>query len=58
MPAPILVAYATHYGSTAETAQFIATTLESRGIQTLCQPASDLRDWDAIRAWAQTLFLD
>lgn len=50
MSAPILVAYATRYGSTAEVAQFIASTLESRGISTLCQPAREVKSLQSVRA--------
>ncbi len=50
MSAPILIAYATRYGSTAEVAQFIASTLESRGIQTLCQPAREVKNLQGVRA--------
>ena len=50
MSAPILVAYATRYGSTAEVAQFIASTLESRGISTLCQPAREVKSLQGIQA--------
>lgn len=50
MSAPILASYATRYGSTAEVAQFIASTLESRGISTLCQPAREVKSLQGVRA--------
>ena len=50
MPAPILVAYATRYGSTAEVAEFIASTLEGRGLSARCQPAREVKSLQGIQA--------
>ena len=50
MPAPILVAYATRYGSTAEVAEFIASTLQSRGLSARCQPAREVKSLQGIQA--------
>ncbi len=50
MPAPILVAYATHYGSTAETAQFIASVFEDQNQPALCQPAREVTNLQGVRA--------
>ena len=58
MSASILMAYATNYGSTQEVAETIAATLRfpMNLIPALKQmPASDIRDWTAIRAWASDL---
>ena len=52
MPAPILVAYATRYGSTAEVAQFIASALEGRGLPAACRPARQERPM----GWKSPLF--
>ena len=50
MPAPILVPYATRCGSTAEVAEFIASTLEGRGISARCQPAREVKSLQGIQA--------
>lgn len=50
MSAPILVAYATHYGSTAETAQFIASVFEDQNQPALCQPARGVKSLEGVRA--------
>ena len=50
MPSPILVAYATRYGSTAEVAEFIASTLEGRGLSARCQPAREVKSLQGIQA--------
>jgi menaquinone-dependent protoporphyrinogen IX oxidase len=66
MSASALVAYATRYGSTQEVAEAVAAMLRERGltvdsgpmrqVRTLKNmPASDVRDWTAIRAWANDL---
>jgi hypothetical protein len=51
-----LAGYATRYGSTQEVAEAVAATLRFP-INWLAgkEPASDLRDWMAIRAWATEL---
>ena len=66
----ILVTYASSYGSTQEVAEFIASTLGTQGVKVDLRPirfpyslihalqkmpASDLRDWTAIRTWASSL---
>ena len=67
METKVLVAYATTYGSTQEIAEVISETLRSQGLAAKLRfpynlipalkkmPASDLRDWEAIRAWASSL---
>ena len=50
MPAPILVAYATRYGSTAEVAQFIASALEGRGLPAACRPAREVKSLQGFSA--------
>ena len=42
MPASILVAYATNYGSTQEVAETIAVTLREGGLAVTCQPMKEV----------------
>lgn len=63
MSVSVLVGYATRYGSTQDVAEAIAAKLHllDRLIASLPaspfhnEPASDVRDWTAIRAWASNL---
>ncbi|KAA6458246.1 flavodoxin [Acidobacteria bacterium AB60] len=50
MPHQVLVAYATRFGSTAETAQFVAETLRDRGFTVECRPASEIASLDSYEA--------
>jgi menaquinone-dependent protoporphyrinogen oxidase len=55
MSTSVLVGYATRYGSTQEVAEAVGETLRGCGLEVDIQPASDVRDWAAIRAWASAL---
>ena len=50
MSAPILVAYATRYGSTQEVAEAIAATLRERGIAVDIAPMHEVRELEGYRA--------
>src|SRR5215469_6472989 len=50
MSAPILVAYATRYGSTQEVAEAIAATLRERGIAVDIAPMHEARELEGYRA--------
>ena len=43
MPASVLVAYATRYGSTQEVAEAVAATLRTRGLEVHLRPAREVR---------------
>jgi menaquinone-dependent protoporphyrinogen IX oxidase len=56
MSTSVLVGYATNYGSMQEFAEAVAATMRFPiNLLTGDEPASDLRDWTAIRAWAKNL---
>jgi menaquinone-dependent protoporphyrinogen oxidase len=46
----VLVAYATHYGSTQEVAEVVASTLRERGLAVDIQPMRDVRSLEQYRA--------
>lgn len=50
MQKPILVAYATRYGSTQEVAEQVAATLRENGLEVDVQPARQVRAVDEYRA--------
>lgn len=50
MTARILVAFATHYGSTQEVAEAIAAALRERGLEVDLQPMSETRTLEGYRA--------
>ena len=50
MAAPILIAYASRYGSTREVAEAIAETLTERGLEADTQPMRRVRALDQYRA--------
>lgn len=50
MTAPVLVAYATRYGSTQEVAEAIAATLRERGLEVDLRPMSETRALEGYRA--------
>lgn len=50
MPAPILVAYATRYGSTQEVAEAVAAMLRERDLDARAQPMREVRGLDGYRA--------
>ena len=50
MSNPVLVAYATRYGSTQEVADKIAATLRQSGLTVEVQPAKQVRTLDGYRA--------
>jgi menaquinone-dependent protoporphyrinogen oxidase len=50
MTAPVLVAYATRYGSTQEVAETVATMLRVRGLEVDIQPMQEVRTLEGYRA--------
>lgn len=50
MPAPILIAYASKYGSTQEVAESIGVTLREQGFDVDVMPMNHVRDLDAREA--------
>ena len=50
MSDPILVAYATRYGSTQEVAEQVAATLRERGLEVELKPARQVRTLEGYRA--------
>jgi len=50
MTAPVLVAYATRYGSTQEVAEAIAATLRERGLEVDVQPMREMHTLEGYRA--------
>ena len=50
MSASILVAFTTHYGSTQEVAEAVASTLRERGLAVDIQPMRDVRGLEQYRA--------
>ena len=50
MSAPVLVAYASRYGSTQETAEAIAETLRERGLEVEARPLREVRTLHGYRA--------
>jgi menaquinone-dependent protoporphyrinogen oxidase len=50
MSAPVLVAYATRYGSTQEVAEAVATMLRVRGLEVDVQPMQEVRTLEGYRA--------
>ena len=50
MSAPVLVAYATRYGSTQEAAEAVAATLRERGLEAEVRPAREVRSLDGYNA--------
>jgi menaquinone-dependent protoporphyrinogen oxidase len=50
MPASVLVAYATRYGSTQEVAEAVAATLRTRGLEVHLRPAREVRSLEGYSA--------
>src|SRR3712207_8851025 len=50
MSAPVLVVYATRYGSTQEVAEAVATMLRVRGLEVDIQPMQEVRTLEGYRA--------
>jgi menaquinone-dependent protoporphyrinogen oxidase len=48
--APVLVAYATKYGSTREVAEAIVATLREQGVEAVARPAAEVQDLGAYSA--------